>query len=141
MSDAPSIVMLDPVEDLKAMILSNWIHSHTGKQRSLGIPVDPDKYRQKVISMLRRSVVRVATLEGYPSVAFGWACGEPPGIVHYVYVKYPHRRRGLARALLQDLSEYIGPLEVATAKSKPGRGLMQEMGLRYDPKPNVKETA
>lgn len=60
--------------------------------------------------LLERSIVRVATPVDEPEVILGWAVLETlepeptdptsPVAVHFVYVKPPFRRAGIARALL-----------------------------------------
>lgn len=45
--------------------------------------------------------VRVASSDSGATVV-GWACVEPPGVVHYVWVAEWARRRGIAKALLHD---------------------------------------
>lgn len=61
-----------------------------------------DEMRVRFNAMWRHAQFMVACDVADPTVVFGWAATES-GIVHYVYVKKPYRRQGVATALCANL--------------------------------------
>lgn len=58
-----------------------------------------------VTRLLTRATVRLAVSEENDQVFVGFACIEPPNVVHFVYVAEDFRRAGVARRLLEGLDD------------------------------------
>ena len=68
-------------------------------------------YHHKIMEqLLPRSYVLVATNESDPNHILGWLCGEivdTVPVVHYVYVKAPMRRFGIAKHLFEAFTDTV----------------------------------
>jgi GNAT superfamily N-acetyltransferase len=102
--DGKNALVIRPAnDDERPLILSAWLRYETQ------MPAHEKTYgmgrRQWIeacaLSCLARGLTLVATPEGYEDVALGFVCAEPPGVVHYLFVKPAARRIGIAAALLR----------------------------------------
>lgn len=82
------------------LIYDSWIHSCLPSQRR-DWGNNAFKLRRRIDALIRRgSEVKVAIFPEDGDVILGWACAEPPSVLHYVYVKEVYRRQGVAATLL-----------------------------------------
>jgi hypothetical protein len=95
-------------------IISNWVHSYR-ENSPIARNVREDIYRRNqrelILNLCRRPSIRVviSCFESDPNVMLGFLVYEiipdPPGkrqnTIHYIYVKKPFRRNGIARDMLQ----------------------------------------
>ncbi len=98
-------------------ITSNWLKSFRKGDMNRGVGNDLYyKWHHKVVDeLLDRSHVIMLCDAGNPDHIIGWVCAEVSDqavIVHYVYVKYTHRKNGFARALVNVLLESEKPAMV-----------------------------
>jgi GNAT superfamily N-acetyltransferase len=91
-------------------VLSSWLRSYAHAARELGQlrgrhdPVYWTDRHNITTGLLRRSRLVLAHLPDEPDLFVGWACATP-GLLHYVYVKLPYQRMGVARRLLESVSQ------------------------------------
>lgn len=90
-------------------IRSSWLRSNESSPvaRTFGRKAYYSGHHQLVCRLLARHPVRVACSVDAPDTIVGWACVEPPSVVHYVFVREEFRRYGVARRLLADLPERV----------------------------------
>lgn len=109
---APGLVAFRPaVEEDTRFILSSWLRSH--RDARLARAWTNTVYYRVWHTVARRLLDRTATGEvvvlvacnaEHPDQIFGWVAVEPRRhLLHYVYVKFPFRRQGIARELLKIL--------------------------------------
>lgn len=95
--------VIDGIGTARNLVFSTWLKSyHTSSLYSKNIPKDVffAEHHGLIERILARDpVVRLAVLPDDPEVVLGWSVSEPDA-VHYVYVKPPFRRYGVATALL-----------------------------------------
>jgi len=102
-SEAVIVRPYSPENDT-AFVFSSWLRSYRFSLQTKDIPT-AFYYRchHKLIEdILERPDVRisVACLQTDPSLIFGWACFEGP-VLHYIFVKPPYRRLGIAKTLVR----------------------------------------
>lgn len=125
-------------EDLN-FIYSSWLKSHRDSQFAKNVPSDLYYHYQKdlIDRILERSQVLVAVNPDLPSQIFGWSVGEQRGnihILHYVYVKYPYRKLGIAKALAGPFVHANGGRPtLCTSRTWKGRQSPFEGRLIYNP--------
>jgi len=99
-------VIVSGRDSAKSLVYATWLRSYEASSLAAkNIPRDVFfAEHHKVIDRIlaRGASVRLAVLPDEPDVVLGWAVVEWP-IVHYVYVKPPFRKHGIAQALLQDV--------------------------------------
>lgn len=99
-------IIIPGTESARSLVYATWLRSYEASSLAAkNIPRDVFfAEHHKVIDnlMQRGAAVRVAVLPDEPDVILGWAVIEGP-VVHYVYVKPPFRKHGLATALLADV--------------------------------------
>ena len=61
------------------------------------------EFTKVIDSILARSKVTIACTKEDQSVILGYAITEDPGILHYLFVKEPFRRKGIANYLVNHL--------------------------------------
>ncbi len=116
--------------------MDSWLRSFRDSWFAGTIPNDLyyDLYRKIITERVRgrtgaKTYVCVAPDDD--SVILGFACVEPPGIVHYVYVKDVFRKKGVARALVT----HAGIREPAqyTFRTKHGANAVSTHNFQYNP--------
>lgn len=92
----------------RRFIVHSWLKSFGGSR--VATLVEPDAYyrdyRKLIERALSRSRVLVACQPDDDDAIIGWTVVEPRNdrmLVHYVYVKHPFRRFGVAKTLLAPL--------------------------------------
>lgn len=152
--EAAGVKLRDAVPGDLPFLVDSWRSSATDKALgSLGIPegaldVDVEQrvleqlvavHDKRVRQALAVSQVAVAVEAEHPTRIIGYAVAElrprgrrEPGgpVVHWVYVKHPFRRMGVARALL-DLMGAHGARY--THHTRAGARLAERLGARYSP--------
>jgi GNAT superfamily N-acetyltransferase len=73
--------------------------------RALGRATYCEGHHAIVSRLLSTTTVRLAVSADNDNVFVGFACVEPPHVVHYVYVIEECRRFGVARRLLEGVTE------------------------------------
>ena len=96
------------VPDDLGFIFSTWLKhykQHSDLTKHITNSVFYVKYHKIIEKLLAKSLVVVAHPPGRPEVILGYAALEmlTPPVVHWVYVKGPWRRFGIARLLLEGL--------------------------------------
>lgn len=82
-------------------ILDSWLRSHRDSAWAKFAGATYQRGHDSLIKrLLTRSAVLVACYEGDPNTILGWSVTDGD-VVHYVYVKKPLRRQGIARMLLR----------------------------------------
>lgn len=133
--DTLPVVLREARDTDRRFIAHSWLRSLKGSAiaklgkdsgrffRGYGLTVD---------ALLDRSRVLVACQPDDEDAIVGWAAVEPGGIptVHYVYVKHPFRRYGVAKALLSPLK---GESVAYTHETPALRRLPIPTGWVYDP--------
>lgn len=86
------------------LVLNSWLktlHKSIGRAFHKNIP--PGIYfpqmQEKIKAIIARSSLLIASNPNDEDHVFGWICYERPAVVHYIYVKQPYRRFGLAQAI------------------------------------------
>lgn len=85
------------------LVRSSWLRSYAASAfaRIAGKRAYFSGQHDLVDDLLDRTRVAVACSPRDPTTIIGWACVEPPNVVHYVWVQEDFRRNGVARALLR----------------------------------------
>lgn len=97
----PLDVLTANIRDYRASdfncIVSQWIKSH----RDCGTTkIHDGELRRRITSLLQdQSRFRVSCDPEDDDQILGWVCADAP-VLHYLYVKQPFRRQGIARQLL-----------------------------------------
>lgn len=108
-------------------ILSSWLRGY--RQSSVTSGISNTVYYRSHEAALKRllvdAVVIVACAKDDPNQIFGYVVGEHDGIaaltVHWVYVKQPFRRLGMAAHLLATLRDTPHDVEWHSARTRPSR--------------------
>lgn len=87
---------------------ATWMRSMAD---DLGIPRDDGPARARfwkenapvVQRLAQEARVVVACAAKDPNEIMGWICAEPPGVLHFVYVRNTARRGGVAKSLVRSL--------------------------------------
>lgn len=93
-------------------IFNSWLKSYRNSDFAKKIPNDVyfSEHKEKITAILTNSTVLVACNPDTPSQIFGYLVmsQEPVTVLHYVYVKYPYRKLGIARRMVEDLNPQVG---------------------------------
>lgn len=108
-------------------IFSSWLNSYRNSiaSRHITKTVYFEEHHKRIEVVAARSCVIIAHDKDDPNQIFGWICVEPGNvpIIHYVYVKHPYRKLGIARSLLAEVpcDVYIFTHDSTAARTlKPG---------------------
>lgn len=115
----------------RSFVLDSWARSFWRSQtaRNMGASDFWEAIRFVSESLIVSCRVVVLRPAGSAYRIAGWACAEPErGELHYVYVKGPYRRVGLATRMLRE----FGELTAYTHKRKPQTRFLDRLGLTYD---------
>ena len=89
--------MRDTEETDVAFIIKSWLESNLrNKETTLGIY---EREHRKLITRIINSPVtttEIICLKEDEDHILGFICYELPGILHYIYIKYPFRHLGIA---------------------------------------------
>jgi GNAT superfamily N-acetyltransferase len=114
-------------------VLDSWARSFRRSPFAGCVPEDlyPSVVRATATRLLATGTLEVACNPDEPDQILGWALREP-GRLHYVYVKDPWRRDGIARDLLAR-----APLQSFTHRTPAGDRLLARVApwLTWDPVP------
>jgi GNAT superfamily N-acetyltransferase len=141
----------DALDDDRAFVVDSWLMSF--RLSHFAGPISMRRYRDvyslEIEDLLLRPLccVRVAYNNLSPGQIFGFLCfegGHKHPVIHYLYVKQPLRRRGIAKLLVQDASinldrrfvyTYRTPLahDLTKRGSKYERGKFMPQVARFEP--------
>lgn len=133
-TELPEVVLREARDSDKAFLISSWLRSFAASK--LALLADSDAYfqgyRPLVEAALSRSRVLVACQKADPDAIVGWVAVEPGDVprLHYVYVKHPFRRFGIAKRLVAPL---LGAAVTYTHETPVLRRLTVPKGWRYNP--------
>lgn len=131
-------------EDL-SFIYHSWLKSY---RSSWAKGLNPSRYMDKdryyngqklmISQCLERSVVLVAVNPEDAFQIFGYVVGEPGLVVHYLYVKEPFRRMGIATLLVDGLKKQCNwtpndPIIATHGTSVFHDVIAEKYGVEYDP--------
>lgn len=127
---AVTVLLRDPSGEDVPFILNSWLKSarNVGDSRHMSNDVYYTNYRDECVKKLKAGFVTVACNPDIPSQIFGWAAASDTAL-HYVYVKEPYRKRGIAGQLVRHLFPEWGrePTKITTV----GR-FHREWGPKYN---------
>lgn len=87
-----------------ALVRDSWVNSYRNAafSRENTDAIYFKYHRHLALQLLASSQVLVACSEEDPDIVYGWICVEPDQeTLHYIYVKHPFRRQGIAKSLLK----------------------------------------
>lgn len=121
--------------DAGPFVFSSWLKSHRneGDNKHMANDVYFARMQHRINSLLHRSATIVAHNPDDAGQIYGWMCFEgPPPVIHYVYVKYPFRRLGVARRLFAIANPIGAPIRV-THTGRCSGAVKHRYQLTYDP--------
>lgn len=137
------IAFRPPTEDEMAFIYSGWLRSHRYSRFAVDIPgpIYFDNHKKVVELLLSTGRIVVACNPDHPDQLFGFVCYQPThggaAVMHYLYVKQPFRRFGIATAMYRhvqvDACHDPGMAVVATHLTEHGAMLRDKWGLVFNP--------
>jgi GNAT superfamily N-acetyltransferase len=111
-------------------IFSRWLKSYSRSSWAKAVGTAYWQQHHKLVERLMRdTTVLVAGWAEDDNVIAGFACGDSPTTVHYVWVETEWRGRGVARRLIEQVLGVVARDVVCTHDSR--RALPE--GWRYDP--------
>lgn len=132
--------------DDKDYIYSAWLKSYRGNSHfTLGIPASIffEVHAEVITGILATSRVLVACNQEDDAQIFGFVCYTPSVsqqkfIVHYLLVKPPYQRMGIATALKEAMYHYEPNIEptapmIASHMTRPGNFLRIKWKMVYNP--------
>lgn len=127
------MIVRQAAEADEPFIMDSWLRSFRHSWFAGPIPnsLYYKVYRPIIMAVRARPGARllVCVDDDDPDSIYGFACIEPPGIIHYVYTKDVYRRKGVARRLLAGVRE---PLEY-TFRTKEGHNALTGKNAIYNP--------
>lgn len=100
----------DGIESDLNFLLATWLksHKHSGHGMKRVHPAAYYRHHHPLVEAIlsRGARVRVATPAGDDETILGYAVSEP-GVLHYVYVKLPFRRFGIAMRLIGEMHSEV----------------------------------
>lgn len=123
-----AILLREPRPYDLPFVLSSWMQSH--REEGANALMDNDAYfaavKPRLIEILSRSPVLVASNPEDPWQVYGWIAAEPD-VLHYVYVKSVYRKFGIGRQLF----DAVGRPSQCTHTGWMFPKLKDSWGLRY----------
>jgi GNAT superfamily N-acetyltransferase len=97
-------------EDDRNFILNSWLKSYKDSMVCKEIPSEIyyETQRELVSKVLDGAQVLVACSPESDKQIFGYIAYEHPGLIHYIYVKFPYRKFGIGTSLMEQ-SEVVAP--------------------------------
>jgi hypothetical protein len=127
----------DPTATDVPFLLNSWLKSSrdVGDHALMTNAVYYDGFREECVRKLAIARVTIACNPQDPDQIYGWLCwGDDPQTVHYVYVKHPYRKFGVAKSLLADALPGFGKRQTAiTTLSRTHKAWASKYLLEYDP--------
>jgi GNAT superfamily N-acetyltransferase len=106
MKEELPIIVRDSVPSDINLVYNSWLKQHYGSAFSQGIPPHVYFTGHRVILnyLTKAAIIKVACSVEDASHIYGWMCAETHEVplVHFVYVKQPYRRMGIATLLLEE---------------------------------------
>lgn len=94
------IILRPATQDDVNFVLNSWLKSF---KESSWFNISGKPYwrghRLLILKLMRTKELTIACMKDDTNAIVGWSCTEP-GVIHYVYVKRPFRRFGVAKTLL-----------------------------------------
>lgn len=122
----------------QGLILDSWVNSYRKSRdvRDVIGPVYRSGQRQLAERLLERCGATVLCASDFLPQVFAWMCAEKVGsilVLHYLYVKQPYRRQGLARTLLFTATMPELPAVHHTHRTDAGAGIIRWMRSTWNP--------
>lgn len=99
-------IRLPRSEDLN-FILSSYLKSYRNSMSAIGNDLYFPNQQKVFEEILTRSMIAIACDPEHEDQIFGWGCCEyvapEHAVLHYLYVKFPFRRNGLAKDIIAAL--------------------------------------
>ncbi len=120
-------------------ITSSWLKSNRDgfMVRSVPNTVYYHQHHKILEAIMPNGIVIVACNEEDPDQILGWCCAEVVDtalVIHYIYIKQPFRKFGIATKLVTLLEETEKPPAVMVTHSNPMvRPLIKDKGWVYNP--------
>lgn len=101
---ADAIVIRPAVESDVALIYSSWLRSYWNAT-ACNMGIEYQVYQVGQRARIKRLIdhVEIVCSPAVPDAIMGWRCADYSGdrsSLHYVYVRQPYRRQGIAKYLL-----------------------------------------
>lgn len=136
----PALIRAVREDDIN-FIYSSWLKSHRRSTYAQAMSADVyyDNHKKLLTHLLDRGQILVACNQDDEEQIFGWIVFEPlkeTMILHYVYVKDPYRRLGLANRLFTQARDFIhdvGLPVLATHETHKFPHLQESWNLIYNP--------
>ncbi len=148
------LVIRDMLPGEENFIYNSWLHSYRSSQ--FARPIESKTYYAFHHAIIERLLARtttnvlIAAHSATPDVILGYLVLETPShmplncatmpVAHFLYVKQPFRRLGIAKALVAHLKPKLGAFEAMyTHKTNDGEGLAnsaassEELKALYNP--------
>lgn len=112
------------------MIRHDWFLSYR-QNSQVGQVVRKDVFDHGQNALIQMLIEKyppiIATLEDVPEEAVAWMCrAYKTPVVHFVYVKFAYRRKGIASLLVDGVKQY-------THQTKVGDALFRKHGALFNP--------
>lgn len=127
------LILIRPVtkSDL-GFVVRTWIESlRYGNDLFREIPEHTlfENYKKFIGQIIEKpsTVITIASLRDEPGLIIGFAVGQGTNILHYVYVREPWRKLGLARDLVPRETKYVTHLTFT------GMAIKRKKNLIFDP--------
>lgn len=135
------IQIIQGAEDHRGHIIGSWLHSYLESSR-LCARIRRGTYfaeqEPRIHRLIDRSIVLVASNPADPWHAYGFVVAEPPGLLHYVYVKPMYRRQKVASRLLKAVGltegfEFTHLCDANPSKNVNTEAIRRHYGAEFNP--------
>ena len=112
-------------------ILNSWLKSYRSSGVTEHIPstIYFTEHKKTVLRLMEDAKILVCCNPEDEEQIFGWTCYEEPLIIHFIYVKYPYRKFGMAKSLYNT----IGSPTITSHLPRSYSELKKKYNLIYNP--------
>ena len=127
------------VPEDESFIYSSWLKSYRNSPNAANMPnqVFYDNHKRIIQNIINTAQVSIICSSEDSDHIFGFICWEPTDsnfdIYHYLYIKYPYRKMGLANYLFDSIGGNSGGTIVITHYNNNLRRKSTELGMIYNP--------
>lgn len=121
-----------------SLLFSSWLKSYRSSlfAKQISNTVYYAEQHKVIEGLLKTSTVLIICEDTDPTNIYGWICAELIDgifVLHYVYVKHPYRKLGLAKFLLNQFNHETGAASMASHMTRIGEQLAPKFGVVYSP--------